>query len=229
MIIFAVGSASSIGEGVLNLLSKSNYKIIATYNNKKPKLLKKHNIQTVKFNLNSASQLKKIIKKYKLENNKILLINFAVVKNNKLLIDTKKSELNKSYKININGHVNLIKSFLPLMIKSNFGRIIHLSSSKVIEGEVGTSIYSLSKSYLYGFSSSLAKEYGRFNITSNILSLGYFRSKLWNELPLKIKKERIKDIPSRKLGSLDNISNAIKFIINSDFVNKSVIKVDGGI
>ena len=90
MIIFAVGSASSIGEGVLNLLSKSNYKIIATYNNKKPKLLKKHNIQIVKFNLNSASQLKKIIKKYKLENNKILLINFAVVKNNKLLIDTKK-------------------------------------------------------------------------------------------------------------------------------------------
>ena len=229
MIIFAVGSASSIGEGVLNLLSNSGYRIIATYHKKKPKLLKRNNIDFVKFNLNSSNQLKRIIKKYKLENNKILLINFAVIKNNKLLIDTGKSELSKSYKINISGHVNLIKNFLPLMIKNNFGRIIHLSSSKVIEGEVGTSIYSLSKSYLYGFSASLAKEYGRFNITSNILSLGYFQSQLWNELPLKIKKERIKDIPSRKLGSLSNISNAIKFIINSDFVNKSVIKIDGGI
>ena len=229
MIIFAAGSASSIGEGTLNLLSKSNIKIIATYHNKKPKSLKKDNIKLEKFDLNSTSQLAKIIKKYKLENEKITLLNFSVIKKNKLLIDTDINHLNQSYKTNIRGHVNLVKTFLPLMIKNNFGRIIHFSSSKVIDGEVGTSIYSISKSYLYGFSSALAKEYGRFNVTSNILSLGYFKSKLWNDLSTKVKKERIKDIPSRKLGSLTNISNAIIFIINSEFVNRSVIKIDGGI
>tara|TARA_B100001123_G_scaffold447607_1_gene605690 strand:+ start:2503 stop:3195 length:693 start_codon:yes stop_codon:yes gene_type:complete len=230
MIIFAVGSASSIGEKVLHLLSKSKYKIIATYHKKKPKLLLKNpNISIEKMSLNSNSSLKKIIKKHNLHNNKITLLNFSVIKKNRLLIDEDLESLNKSYKINISGHVGLIKTFLPIMVKNNFGRIIHFSSSKVIDGEVGTAVYSISKSYLYGFSSTLAKEYGRFNITSNILSLGYFQSHLWNELSSKIKKERIKDIPAKKLGSLNNISNAIAFIINSDFVNRSVIKIDGGI
>ena len=80
-----------------------------------------------------------------------------------------------------------------------------------------------------GLSASLATEYGKFNITSNILSLGYFKSNLWQAIPNKIKKERLKDIPSRKLGSIKNISNAIEFIINSEYVNKSIIKIDGGI
>ena len=115
------------------------------------------------------------------------------------------------------------------MIKNNFGRIIHFSSTKVLDGEVGTALYSASKSFLNGLSASIAREYGKFNITSNVLSLGYFNSTLWEAIPNKIKKERLKDIPSRKLGSTKNISNAIEFIINSEYVNKSTIKIDGGI
>ena len=115
------------------------------------------------------------------------------------------------------------------MIKKKYGRIIHFSSSKAIYGEVGTCLYSATKTFLNGFSSSLAKEYGKFNVTSNILSLGYFKSKLWNKIPSKIQNERIKDVPSKKLGSIKNISNAIELLINSDYINKSTIKIDGGI
>ena len=229
MIIFAVGSASVIGEQVLNILSKNKFKIIATYHNKKPKNLKGLNVKLEKFDLNYPNELENIMKKHKLNNKKIILLNFSVIKENKLLVNVSNNNLLQSYKINISGHINLVKFFLPIMINNNFGRIIHFSSSKVIEGEIGTAIYSASKSYLYGFSSTLAKEYGRFNITSNILSLGYFKSKLWNELPAKVKKDRIKDIPSRQLGSISNISNAVKCIIESDFINRAVIKIDGGI
>ena len=69
----------------------------------------------------------------------------------------------------------------------------------------------------------------KFNVTSNILSLGYFKSKLWNKIPSKIQNERIKDVPSKKLGSIKNISNAIELLINSDYINRSTIKIDGGI
>ena len=83
MIIFAVGSASSLGEGVLNLLSDNKYKIIATYHNKKPKSLKR-GIKLEKFDLNSISQLQEIIRKNNLFNKKVALLNFSVVKNDKL-------------------------------------------------------------------------------------------------------------------------------------------------
>ena len=80
MIIFAVGSASSLGKEVLNLLSDNNYKIIATYHNKKPKSLKR-GIKLEKFDLNSTSQLQEIIRKNNLFNKKVVLLNFSVVKN----------------------------------------------------------------------------------------------------------------------------------------------------
>ena len=232
MIIFAVGSSSSLATETLHELSKK-YKIYATYNTTKPKkILFNKNIKFLKLDLASKKinfLLSSFFKKNKIEKEKIILLNFAVYKKNELLINEKEKNIKKNIDININANISLIKFFLPLMIKNYFGRIVHFSSTKVLEGEVGTILYSASKSFLNGLSASLATEYGKFNITSNILSLGYFKSNLWQAIPNKIKKERLKDIPSRKLGSIKNISNAIEFIINSEYVNKSIIKIDGGI
>ena len=36
-------------------------------------------------------------------------------------------------------------------------------------------------------------------------------------------------IPSKKLGNVNNIVNAIEFIMKSVYVNGSVINIDGGI
>ena len=232
MIIFAVGSSSSIATEVLYELSKK-YKVYATYNTTKPKkILFNENIKFLKLDITSKKMnffLNSFLKKNKIENEKIILLNFSVYKKNELLINEKKKNIKKNIDINISANINLIKFFLPLMIKNSFGRIIHFSSTKVLEGEIGTTLYSASKSFLNGLSASIATEYGKFDITSNILSLGYFRSTLWQAIPSKIKKDRLKDIPSRKLGSIKNISNAIDFIINSEYVNKSSIKIDGGI
>ena len=42
------------------------------------------------------------------------------------------------------------------------------------------------------------------------------------------KKKIINKIPSKKLGKVSQIYNAIRFLINTDFVNGSIIKIDGG-
>ena len=228
MKIFAVGAASSLAEEVLSFIEKKEYNIIATYHKKKPKkIIKKKNIKLIKLDIRSHAQLKKIIKNLKLEKQKIVLLNFVVFNEDKLFIHEKEKNIDQSYQINIKSHLNLVKSFLPTMIRNKFGRIVHFSS--VIEGEIGTTLYSASKSYLYGFSSVIAKEYAAFNITSNILSLGYFNHGLWNKLSYKLKQKRLKQIPSKKLGKSINIANAIDFIIKSDYVNRSIIKIDGGI
>ena len=74
----------------------------------------------------------------------------------------------------------------------------------------------------------LAKEYAKFNFTSNSLILGAFNTVMFQSLTEKIKKEMISQFPSRKLGSVENITNAIKFIVNSPFVNGASIPIDGG-
>ena len=82
--------------------------------------------------------------------------------------------------VNLRGNFLLTKGTLPTMIREKWGRIIHLSSIAGLRGEVGTLAYSTSKSGLIGMSRVLAKEYGRFNVTSNVLALGYFDNGLIN-------------------------------------------------
>ena len=45
----------------------------------------------------------------------------------------------------------------------------------------------------------------------------------------KSKKQKVlSTVPSNKTGDIQNILNAINFIIKSDYVNNSEISIDGG-
>ena len=53
------------------------------------------------------------------------------------------------------------------------------------------------ESALIGLTKSLSKEYGRFNINSNIMELGYFDGGLADTLSHQIKNNILKKIPTK--------------------------------
>ena len=138
-------------------------------------------------------------------------------------------DIQKTFQINAFSNILFTKHLIKKMIKENFGRFIFFNSTRATRGDVGISLYSSSKSIMKPFSKCITKEFGRFNITSNIISLGYFDSPLLNNIDQKIKNRLINQIPSKKIGKVKNISNVIKTIIKSDYVNAAEIKVDGGL
>ena len=97
-----------------------------------------------------------------------------------------------------------------------------------MQGAQGTSAYTASKAGIIGLSKVISKEYAQFNVTSNVLNLGAFDTGLYKKLNQSLKKKILSAIPSKKLGCLNNISNSIKFLIESEFVNGAVIDVNGG-
>ena len=117
-------------------------------------------------------------------------------------------------------------SFLALDCEVSI--IIHISSKGGQVGDKGLGAYSTVKYGIIGFSRVIAKEYGRFNITSNTLTLGSFKSGMFRDLSDKKTKELIKNITSKTLGTIDNIVNAIEYLKISEFVNGSEITIDGG-
>ena len=131
--------------------------------------------------------------------------------------------------VNLKGSFFFAQALLPIMISQKWGRIINISSIIGQRGAVGTVAYSTSKTALTGMTKVLAAEYGRYNITSNILTLGYFQSGLINTLTEAKQKEIINKIPMKKFGDIENLSNAIDFIIESNYVNGSSLNIDGGI
>ena len=228
--IILIGASSGIGSLIVEKLLKTD-DIIATYNKGKilDKKTFKHKLIKVKLDITSESQIINFVKKYKKIFNKITLINLSTIKLDQLILNINQRDLIKAFEVNVFSNFYLAKYFIPIMIKENYGRFIFISSSKAEMGDVGISTYSSSKYSLHGLSKSISKEYANFGITSNILSLGYFETKLWKKLRAEKKTQLIDEIPSKNLGNSTNISNIILSVIKSEFINSSVIKIDGGI
>ena len=115
------------------------------------------------------------------------------------------------------------------MISQRFGRIIHVSSIVGQQGLVGAGIYAASKTALNGYSQTLAKEYARFQITSNILSLGYFEGGLLKKLGETFSKSILKKIPAKRFGKSKDILSAIKFLRECEYINGENINLHGGL
>lgn len=159
---------------------------------------------------------------------KIIFINFAASKEDQIFLNQTMNNFIETYKVNVLTNIYPLQALIPKMIAAKWGRIIFVSSTGAARGDVGISSYAASKSALSGLSGSLSKEYGRFGITANVLSLGYFESKLMRKVPEKKLNALMSGISGRKFGTGRDIAAAIRMLIDTDYINGSVIKLDGG-
>ena len=226
--IIILGGSSSLGSNLLRSLAKKE-KILCFYNKNKPHF-KKKNVEYFKLNLENfkLSDLTKNNFSKKIKNQKITLINFASIKIDKLSLFINDNELSKTLNVNFISFFKIIKFLLPKMIEKKWGRVISVSSTGGMRGDKGTFLYTSSKHASLGMIKSMSKEYGKYNITFNTINLGNFNYGLFKKLSKNKKQKILSSIPSNKTGDIQNIYNAINFIIESNYVNNSEISIDGG-
>lgn len=216
------GINSELAQLFIKNLSKKN--IIFGFYRSLYKGIKNKNILLTK----SIKDLPKNIEKNCKGKKRIIFINFAAIRDEKILIDLETKKINSILDANILSSLKIAKQLIPIMIKYDFGRLIFLSSKKAEQGSEGNVLYSFSKSGLYGLSRSISKEYKKFNITSNIISLGFFESKMWSSLNSNLQKKLLKQTLNGKLGNPTVIFDTIKLIVKHSYINMSKIDLDGG-
>lgn len=223
--IILTGASGGIGSEMLSSLSERD-DVIAIYNNSKLKIMNgRSNIISYKLDVSSEEQIRSFVNNNAQILNKITLIHGAGVAESSLVINHSKDIWDKAIDVNLTANFLLTKALLPLMISQKWGRIVHFSSIRVSAGSLS---YSTTKLGLLGLSKVLSKEYAKFNITSNALVLGAFNTGMFQDLKQKVKKELIDQIPAKKLGEVEDITRAVKFIMDSPFVNGAEITIDGG-
>lgn len=224
--IILTGASSGLGQEIIKDLSKIDF-VYAIYNKNKPKISNIRNIKLVKLNLTDEKKIIKFVNGLKESN--IVLIHLAAYYKELILANMSVTDYDNHYQINQKAIFVLNKYVIPKMVYNKWGRIIMFSSPAAEKGHPGTSAYSATKSSLIGLSKVISNEYARFNITSNVVVAGYFDFGIYKSLTEVTKIKLVESIPSKKLGDIKSLVNAINFIIKSDFVNGSVINVDGGV
>lgn len=166
-----------------------------------------------------------------------VLINNAGITDDSLFIKKKEdiiskfpmSNWNKVINVNLTGVFLCGREAAHLMVKEGVeGLIINISSISR-EGNVGQTNYSATKSGVAAMMVTWAKELARYRIRTAAIAPGYINT----EMVAKIMSQRVKDkivaqIPVGRMGEMEDVSQAVKFIIECDFFNGKVLEVDGG-
>jgi len=226
--IILTGASGGIGRAILPMLSQLD-DVIALYHSTPPDIVGNKHIKGHKLNLSSESDIKAFCAKMEKEFKKITLIHAAALSNDGLAAQLNVNDWDQVMDVNLRGNFLVTRELLIPMIREKWGRIIHFSSVAGVRGMPGTLAYSTSKTGLQGMSRVLAREYARFNITSNVLVLGYFNTGLIETLSENIRESIKEEIPSKKLGDPYDIVCAVEFLIKSGYTNGSLVNIDGAI
>lgn len=122
--------------------------------------------------------------------------------------------------------LSVVRQVAPHMISAKFGRFIFLGSSQGSRGIVGAALYTTVKAAHRGLSRSIAVEYGRFGITSNVIDAGFMDGGQARFLKTGARESFLKSTPSMQPVKVADIASAIQHLIGSASVSGAILTVD---
>jgi 3-oxoacyl-[acyl-carrier protein] reductase len=160
-----------------------------------------------------------------------ILVNNAGVAKDKSLFMMLAEEWKDVIDTNLGGTFNMTKAAIITFLKQKKGCIINMSSVSGIVGLAGQTNYSASKAGIIGFSKALAKEVAAYNIRVNVICPGFIETDMVSSMRDEVKKEILKTIPLKRLGTAQEVADACVFLSSDKaaYITGETIKIDGGL
>ena len=159
-----------------------------------------------------------------------VLVNNAGVAVDGLVMRIKDEDWNKQLDTNLKGAFALIRAASRPMMKQRAGAIVNLTSVVGETGNPGQAAYAASKAGLIGLTKSVARELASRGIRCNAVSPGFIGTDMTARLPEEMKKGLIDSIPLARLGSAEEVANAVLFLASdaAAYITGEVLRVNGG-
>lgn len=159
-----------------------------------------------------------------------ILVNNAGITKDGLLIRMTEEDYDSVLDINLKGTFLCVKHAASIMLKQRSGKIINISSIIGITGNVGQVNYAASKAGVIGLTKSAARELATRGITVNVVAPGFIQTDMTDHLPEKVKEASLASIPLKRLGTAEEVANAVSFLASDEanYITGQVLQVDGG-
>ena len=159
-----------------------------------------------------------------------ILVNNAGITRDGLILRMKDEDWDLVLSINLKGAFLCTKAALKYMAKQRAGTIINIASIVGAMGNAGQANYVASKAGLIGLTKTIAREYANRSITANAVAPGFIETAMTQALPENVRQELAKQIPMGKLGTPEDVANAVRFLASpwASYISGQVIHVNGG-
>jgi 3-oxoacyl-[acyl-carrier protein] reductase len=129
--------------------------------------------------------------------------------------------------VNLTGVFLCAREAATHMVRQGTGGVIVSLSSISRSGNVGQINYTASKAGVAAMTVTLAKELARYGIRAAAIAPGYVSTEMTEAIREDIRERIVGQIPLGRMASMEEISHALRFVLENDFVSGRVIEVDG--
>jgi NAD(P)-dependent dehydrogenase (short-subunit alcohol dehydrogenase family) len=160
-----------------------------------------------------------------------ILVNNAGLVLRQRFTDTTQQDWDAQIGVGLFGVLNTCHASLPYMEKNKFGRIISLAGDSARVGESGLAVTAAARGGVLAFTKSIAKEFGRFNVTANAVTLGLIATAHTDPVWLETNREKIvRQYPLRRIGESEDVAPMVLFLASkqASWITGQVVSVNGG-
>ena len=159
-----------------------------------------------------------------------VLVNNAGITKDGLFVRMKDEDWDRVLDVNLGATFRLTRALTQPMMKRRGGRIVNITSVVGVTGNPGQANYCASKAGMIGLTKSLAQEVATRGITANCVAPGFIESDMTDALNDKQREAILGTIPSKRMGSPDEIAAAVAFLASDEagYITGQTLHVNGG-
>lgn len=238
-VALVTGASSGIGRSIAISLAKDGYNVVINYNTNYDgalltnESLKKYNVnsQIIKCDISNETEVNKMVEEIIANFNHIdVLVNNAGIAIDTTFEDKTVFNFKRILDTNVIGTFLVSKYVGTYMLKNKSGKIINIASTNGIDTYYPESLdYDASKAGVISLTHNLAIYYAPY-INVNCICPGWIDTPMNKDMDDTYKMAEEKKILLGHFGSPDDVADLVSFLVSSksNYINNSIIRVDGG-
>lgn len=236
------GASRGLGAACAKELAREGYDVIITYSSKQEQAKEIKTAYEKEFNVRVETyklQVEKVeewgvFKEWVIKNfgeNLQVLINNAGIIALAPGAELPPETFSRVMDVDVDGTYFGCNTFVPMMIKNHFGKIINMCSAVGLRATPTSAAYAASKFAVRGLTQALALDLGQYNIQVNAIAPGSHKTDMYYETRKKDPEAmdlRTKLCPLQRAGEVEEMEFLVRYFLASNFITGQVVSPNGG-